>query len=87
MSEPLTGLVKSELILSAMPNLILALILLNERYSPSSFWKPYISERTLVAKNYFKVSIDVLPESFNLPLYYAKDELQELQGSPVLSEL
>lgn len=43
MSDSLAGFVKSEPILAAMPNLVLALLLLNERYSPTSFWKPYIS--------------------------------------------
>lgn len=44
MSDDMAVLVKGEPILSAMPNLVLALLLLNERYSPTSFWKPYISE-------------------------------------------
>jgi histone-lysine N-methyltransferase SETD3 len=49
MSKELLGLVKSEPVLSAMPNLVLALILLNERYSPNSFWKPYISETLMLS--------------------------------------
>lgn len=44
MSVEMEGLVRLEPLLSAMPNLVLALLLLNERYSLSSFWKPYISE-------------------------------------------
>ena len=44
MSVEMEGLVRLEPLLSAMPNLVLALLLLNERYSLSSFWKPYISK-------------------------------------------
>lgn len=44
MSVEMEGLVRLEPLLTAMPNLVLALLLLNERYSQTSFWKPYISE-------------------------------------------
>ena len=29
--------------------------------------------------------LDVLPDSFDLPLFFNKEDLLELQGSPVLS--
>ena len=42
--SPLEKFVKTDPLLSAMPNLALAVVLLNERYNPDSFWRPYISE-------------------------------------------
>jgi len=39
----LLGLLTSrDPLLQAMPNLSLALLLLNEHFNPQSFWKPYI---------------------------------------------
>lgn len=46
---PLGKLIASESLLKAMPNLALALHLLNERSSPNSFWKPYIGELSAVS--------------------------------------
>ena len=37
-------LIDRDRMLQAMPNVALALHLLNERYNPKSFWKPYIGE-------------------------------------------
>ncbi|ESO94275.1 hypothetical protein LOTGIDRAFT_118649, partial [Lottia gigantea] len=64
-------LVKEDKILSAMPNITLALHLLCEKYTPDSFWAPYIN---------------ILPESYNTPLYFTSDDLHQLKGSPVLGE-
>ena len=44
LKPPLEAFVKTDPLLSAMPNLALAVVLLNERYNPNSFWKPYISQ-------------------------------------------
>jgi len=45
----------------------LAAMLLQEKYNPNSFWKPYI---------------DCLPVHYrNMPIFFDNDELQELQGS------
>ncbi|XP_064403787.1 actin-histidine N-methyltransferase-like [Halichondria panicea] len=52
-----------------MPNVTLAMHLLNERYSTNSFWKPYI---------------DSLPHEYTTPFFYHKDDLKELQSSPCL---
>lgn len=41
---PLGAFIAQEPLLTAMPNLALAIHLLNERYTPNSRWKPYISE-------------------------------------------
>lgn len=46
MKSPLAAFIKSDPLLSAMPNLALAVALLNERYNPDSFWRPYISMYT-----------------------------------------
>lgn len=68
---PLLAFISQDPLLNAMPNLALAMILLNERYNSDSFWRPYIN---------------VLPQEFDLPLFYSREELQELHGSPVLLE-
>lgn len=43
---PLKSFISQQLLLNAMPNLALAIHLLNERYTNDSKWKPYISEYT-----------------------------------------
>ena len=43
LKPPLAAFIQTDPLLSAMPNLALAVVLLNERYNPDSFWKPYIS--------------------------------------------
>ncbi|XP_005090792.1 actin-histidine N-methyltransferase [Aplysia californica] len=61
-------LIAEDKILQVMPNVILALHLLNEKLNPQSFWKPYI---------------DILPTQYSTPLYWGPDDLQLLKGSPV----
>ncbi|KAF7280983.1 hypothetical protein GWI33_005250 [Rhynchophorus ferrugineus] len=56
-------------ILKNMPNVLLAVYLLVEKFTPNSFWKPYL---------------DILPKSYNTVLYYSYSELEELKGSPTL---
>ena len=58
-------------VLQQLPNVVLSLHLLMEACSQDSFWKPYI---------------DVLPSSFTTPLYFTRDDLLQLQSSPVLAE-
>ena len=41
---PLGKLIEKEPLLKEMPNLTLAIYLLNERYSTESFYRPYISK-------------------------------------------
>ena len=47
---PITAgnLIARDRMLQLMPNVTLALHLLNERYNPESFWKPYISEHVTI---------------------------------------
>ncbi|KAK7000066.1 histone-lysine N-methyltransferase setd3 [Biomphalaria glabrata] len=66
--SPLGALIKEDKILQVMPNVTLALHLLNEKLNPQSFWKPYI---------------DILPSSYLNPLYWSSEDLQLLNGSPV----
>uniref|UniRef100_A0A0B7BBI2 protein-histidine N-methyltransferase n=1 Tax=Arion vulgaris TaxID=1028688 RepID=A0A0B7BBI2_9EUPU len=61
-------LIAEDKILQVMPNVTLALHLLNERFSKQSFWKPYI---------------DILPSQYSTPLYWKPVDLQHLKGSPV----
>ena len=42
-------LVSHDPLLQVMPHLSLAVLLLNERFDPQSFWKPYIG----IVKDYF----------------------------------
>ncbi|XP_059178140.1 actin-histidine N-methyltransferase-like [Physella acuta] len=64
----LGSLIAEDKILQVMPNVTLALHLLNEKLNPESFWKPYI---------------DILPSKYSLPLYWSSEHLQYLKGSPV----
>ncbi|KAH9507193.1 Histone-lysine N-methyltransferase setd3 [Bulinus truncatus] len=64
----LGSLISEDKILQVMPNVTLALHLLNEKLNPQSFWKPYI---------------DILPSQYLTPLYWSSEDLQHLHGSPV----
>jgi histone-lysine N-methyltransferase SETD3 len=64
-------LLREDAMLQHMPNVALSLLLLIERFSPDSFWKPYIA---------------VLPTEYTTVLYFKTNELQELKGSPSFGE-
>ncbi|CAI8011897.1 Actin-histidine N-methyltransferase [Geodia barretti] len=70
-TSQLGPLIARDRMLQVMPNVALALHLLNERYNPKSFWKPYI---------------DILPATFSLPLWFDRSQLELLTGSPCLSD-
>lgn len=61
------GFISNDPILSQMPNVALAVHVLNEVYNSSSFWKPYL---------------DALPVSYDTVMYFTPDEMMELKGSP-----
>lgn len=54
-----------------MPNLALALHVASEYSNEKSFWKPYLN---------------IIPSSYNTPLYMTPNELEYLLGSPVFEE-
>lgn len=60
-------LLEKDTMLKNMPNVSLAMFLLIEKFTPDSFWKPYI---------------DILPSSYSTVLYFTKDELVEFKESP-----
>jgi len=63
-------ILKNRLELLSPKHSYLATFLLLERLKPDTFWKPYL---------------DVLPNSYpNLPIFFKKDELKWLEGSPFL---
>uniref|UniRef100_A0A3B3YXF2 protein-histidine N-methyltransferase n=1 Tax=Poecilia mexicana TaxID=48701 RepID=A0A3B3YXF2_9TELE len=59
-------------IMQAMGNVTLALHLLCERASPSSFWLPYIRS---------------LPQEYDTPLYYQQDDVQLLLGTQAVQDV
>lgn len=59
--------VKNDPILAQMPNVALAIHVLNEAYNPKSFWKPYL---------------DALPRTYDTVMYFTPEEIGELKGSP-----
>ncbi|BFZ12485.1 hypothetical protein BsWGS_15524 [Bradybaena similaris] len=61
-------LIAEDKILQVMPNVTLAMHLLNEKFNKQSFWLPYI---------------DILPSEYSTSLYWKPDDLQQLRGSPV----
>ena len=65
--SPLSELSKKDPLLMHMPNVALALILLVQRRSPLSFWKPYIN---------------MLPRNYTTVLYFTPEEILQLKGSP-----
>ncbi|XP_017782395.1 PREDICTED: histone-lysine N-methyltransferase setd3 [Nicrophorus vespilloides] len=69
MHTTLAPLLEKDAILKNMPNVVLAMFLLVEKFKEDSFWKPYI---------------DVLPNNYSTVLYYDYLELEELIGSPNL---
>lgn len=76
-NTPLANLIKSEKLLSTMPNVSLALFLLYLRTDkPTSKcyqkWRSYL---------------DILPNEFNTPLYFSLDELKMLQNSQCFSKV
>lgn len=60
-------LLEKDTMLKNMPNVSLAMFLLIEKFTPDSFWKPYI---------------DILPSTYSTVLYFTKDELVEFKESP-----
>lgn len=67
----LGNFIKKDPILQHMPNIVLALHLMNEYVNQDSFWKPYLS---------------ILPAEYNTTLYFTPEDLKELTGSPVKEE-
>lgn len=68
----LSSLIERDQILKNMPNVVLAMFLLVEKFKGDSFWKPYI---------------DILPKTYTTVLYFDERELEELQGSPTLDSV
>lgn len=66
-SSVLGSLLLKDPMLQHMPHVALALLLLVEKHSPQSFWRPYVL---------------ALPSSYSTVLYFSTQELQELKGSP-----
>ena len=54
-----------------MPNVALALHVLNELYDSNSFWSPYLS---------------ALPRSYDTVMYFTPKEMEELKGSPAFGK-
>ncbi|XP_060570342.1 actin-histidine N-methyltransferase-like [Ruditapes philippinarum] len=71
-SSPLGPLISMDRILQVMPSVVLALHLLCERQSQDSNWRPYLN---------------ILPESYNTPLYFTPEDLKYLKGSPAQSKI
>ncbi|XP_038075017.1 actin-histidine N-methyltransferase-like [Patiria miniata] len=71
LDSPLGPLIRKDRVLQGMAHVALALFLLMERQSEHSNWKPYIN---------------ILPSSYQVPLYFTPDELQQLQGSPTYTD-
>eukprot|EP00039_Didymoeca_costata_P017199 m.317142 g.317142 ORF g.317142 m.317142 type:complete len:432 (+) comp16504_c2_seq30:2031-3326(+) len=67
----LKKLAKSDTMLSQMPNVLLAVHLLSELQDGKSMWQSYIK---------------TLPITFSVPLFYSKEEMKMLKGSPAYEE-
>ncbi|XP_028404426.1 actin-histidine N-methyltransferase-like [Dendronephthya gigantea] len=68
----LGSIIETDKLLQVMPNVVLALKLLNECHKEDSFWKPYI---------------DILPLKFSIPLFFTQEEVSVLKGSQVLGNV
>ncbi|XP_065184689.1 actin-histidine N-methyltransferase-like [Sycon ciliatum] len=71
LKTPLGRLIRSDALCKEMPNVVLALHLLNEKHKRDSFWKHYIH---------------TLPETYHTPLYYSPEEMKLLQGTSGFSD-
>ncbi|KAL4237444.1 Histone-lysine N-methyltransferase setd3 [Mactra antiquata] len=60
-------IISEDKILQVMPSVVLALHLLCEKRTTDSYWKPYL---------------DILPQTYNTPLYFTPDDVKYLKGSP-----
>lgn len=54
-----------------MPNVVLALHIINEYCKQDSFWKSYLS---------------ILPSEYNIPLYFNEEQMAQLKPSQVFEE-
>jgi len=61
-------MISASKILQLIPSLSLALHILSEKFMPNSFWRPYL---------------DILPKSFDIPLFWSIEDLSLLKGSPI----
>ncbi|XP_046840000.1 actin-histidine N-methyltransferase-like isoform X2 [Xenia sp. Carnegie-2017] len=68
----LGSIIATDRLLQVMPNVVLAIKLLDECYKDNSFWKPYI---------------DILPRKFTIPLFFSLEELSLLKGSQILNKV
>lgn len=64
-------LIERDPLLTTMPNVVLAVHLLIERNSPASLWEPYIN---------------LLPHQYSTVLYFSKQQLEGLKGSPAMED-
>ncbi|XP_041468746.1 actin-histidine N-methyltransferase-like [Lytechinus variegatus] len=72
LESPTIGeLVRGDRLLKGMPNVALAVFIISEKLKPNSFWKPYL---------------DILPSSYNLPLYFTPDDIKLFKGTTVYGE-
>ncbi|KAK2707329.1 hypothetical protein QYM36_015121, partial [Artemia franciscana] len=71
-SSTIGHIIKADILLGQMPNVSLALHLLNESLDPSSFWTPYIK---------------TLPREFTTVFYFEEELLELLQKSAFFEEI
>nr|CAI5851764.1 unnamed protein product [Callosobruchus analis] len=62
-------LIEKDQLLRGMPTVAMSIYLLYEKFKNNSFWRPYL---------------DILPDIYSTALYFTKEELEELHGSPTL---
>ncbi|XP_065320446.1 actin-histidine N-methyltransferase-like isoform X2 [Gordionus sp. m RMFG-2023] len=62
----LKSIIQNDLLLQKMQNVSLSLLLLEEMHKKDSFWKPYL---------------DILPQTFNTPLYFSENDFEIAKSS------
>ena len=67
-NEELIKLVQSDLMLQKVPHIVLILRIMQEVANPSSFWRQYLES---------------LPTSFNIPMFYTLEKMNDLKGLSV----
>lgn len=73
----------------------LILIMLHENQSPPSPWKHYFSTSPpyplipspLLPDTQLGTNLDILPQSFDTPMFWTEQELQELKGTEILPRI
>ncbi|KAI9322702.1 hypothetical protein BX666DRAFT_1849298 [Dichotomocladium elegans] len=65
----------------------LILCLMYESQRDTSFWKPYFGKHLILRSCFPCCYSDVLPKSFDTPMFWSQDDLKELDGTDIVEKI